>query len=131
MVSVFKHPLKPKKIRSELKSALKEVGHPAVPHCLQRCWDERPLRLGCIQQPYEQDAQWPVCHLKQPEPCSQRLARLTLLHEHHPVPAPGAEPSTGHTAAMHQSRHSNPFQSCDAANLPTWKPVPVGGQPAQ
>ena len=31
VVSVFKHPLKPKKIGAELKSALKEVGRPAVP----------------------------------------------------------------------------------------------------
>ena len=51
VVSVFKHPLKPKKIGRELRSALKEVSPPAVPCYMQRCWDEQPLNLGCNQHP--------------------------------------------------------------------------------
>ena len=52
VVSLFKHPLKPKKIGSELNLALKEVGLPALPCYLPCCWDARPLRLGCIQHPH-------------------------------------------------------------------------------
>ena len=73
-MSVFKHPLKPKKIKAELKSALKEVGPPAVLHCLQRFWAEQPLSPGCNQHLYKQGAKCcKVCHLKQPKPHNQRL----------------------------------------------------------
>ena len=137
MVSVFKHPLKPKKIGRELRSALKEVSPPAVPCYLQRCCDQQPLSLGCNQHPNEQDAKrFKVRHLKQPGQSEQPGKSLDAGFRN-PKGLPGcintalsidsgAEPSTGHIAALLCYGSNKPFQLCDAASSAASAPVPFG-----